>query len=426
MKEYEIRYDTLPNQVRRLEIAIPHAELATCLMLVKTGSRNEITPAEKDITHHSEHFVFDGSKKYPSTYDWALAVDKLGAYHNAGTEREYVEFMINVEAQYTRKALGPMSQLASPIYPINAKKKENRLILREIDSYKDGYEDIVMEMFLGLLYEGTGMANGTLGSKEQILSHTRHDLRKYVDKWYRGGNVLVVTAGRVGRIRNLVEDLFGRLPDGPILPYSGSAGYGEPGLKVKTSETTEEAYFVLGFPGVARSDDRHFAIKVLGAILGGNDHNATSRLYQMIQSQKVSTYDLTTEARASSEVGYFAVQGSAEPRNLSKMLDILRREIFHLADTMTKEEVIRAKKCVRRQLLEDTETTIGVAEKLGIPTLVYDRVETRTQMLKKIDSVMLDDVRRVANEILIPDQERLMIMGPVNDNLKRVRKFNPR
>lgn len=426
MKEYEIRYDSLPNQVRRLEISIPHSELASCVMFVKTGTRNEVLPTEKDITHHSEHIVFDGSKKYPSYHHWAMAVDKLGGYHNGGTEREYVEFLINVEAQYTGKALEPMSELASPLYNRTASAKEKQKILREIDSYKDDLTELTRDLFQGLLYEGTSMERDTLGTKKSILSHTRGDLKSYVDKWYRGGNILVVTAGRVGKIRRVVENLFGQLPEGPIMPYEGTAGYGESRQKVKTIDTTDEAYFVIGVPGVARNDERYFAMRVMAAILGGDDYLATSRMYQNIQSGGTQTYDLTTIFGAESEVGYFAVQGTAKPSGLEKMLEKIRKELYHLSESTTKEEVIRAKRFVRREVLEATETTLGVAETMGIPTLIYDRVETRTQMLKKIEDVKLEDVRRLAESILIPDLERLVVAGPVNENLKRIRKFNPR
>lgn len=425
---YDLNYRSLPNDVRHLEISIPSAKTSACVALVKTGSRNEVTEKEFGLHHLTEHVVYRGTKNFPNYNAWTKAVDGIEAEHDADAEKEYTKYYVFGSSEHTSKALLLVSELLRPTFPSYATRKEKTYIVKqEFPEYSDSIdEEFVSDFFESFLFEGTPLANNGLGSESSVQALTRRDLRRLVEKWYRGANVLIVTAGNIGKIRGLVEEHFGSLAPGPAIPYVGSSGYGEPGKRVFTTNKTDRVHFMLGVPGVSRVGEMYYPLQVISAMLGGSESTGSSRLYQAIQVKNGQAYRLTTKMKAMNDVGYIAAQGAINPRLIGPVLDTIRKQMFNLVQTATKEEVKLAKAFLRGRLKRDFESTLKVAEDVGLPALIFDRVETPSQMIKGINSVRLDDVRRVAEEFLKPELERLVIVGPVNENLKKVGRLSPR
>lgn len=422
--DYDLHYRSLPNDVRHLEISIQNAKNTACLALVKTGSRNENQASEAGLSHLTEHMVYMGTENYEGYSAWAKAVDSLGAEHDATAEKEYTEYYVFSPSEHTEKSIGLISELVKPTFPGKEMRRGKKLVIDEFAKYADDMADVTRELFEAFLYSGTPLAPSSIGDENSVKRLTRRDLRKYVDKWYRGANILVVTAGKIGRIKGFVDECFGDLPSGPMVPYSGHGGYGEPGTKVLTTSKTNEAHFLLGVPGVAMSDERYAVLKVIEVMLGGSESTGSSRLYQKVQIKDAQTYDLSTGFIARSDTGYLAVEGSVNPKYLKEVLATVRREMFKLADTSTKEEVRRAKAFLRGEMKRDFENTLSVGQRIGLPALMYDKVEHPRDLIKRINSVKLDDVRRVAEELLDPDKERLVVVGPINEKLKQIRKID--
>lgn len=428
MKEYEIRYDSLPNKVRTLEIPILGAENTACVAFVKTGSRNENPEKESGISHLLEHVVYHGTKRYRSQEKWSDAVDGLGPYQNADTDYENTRFYIHAGGEYTKDSLKLLGELlARPLLTPEAIKHEKKYIQSEMASEGSVIEDAVRDLFEQLLFEGTALGNPINGNIEILKTHTQRRVQAYKDRWYRGGNILVVVAGKVGRIKGILEDSFGAIPQGPIEPFINPPGYGKSRKDVHTVHTpTDDVHFALGFPGVPLNDPRYYALKVAGAILGGNDSIGGSLLYQNIQTKNGGPYDLKTYLKSGSDFGYLAIQGAVSPVNLEKTLGGVQGEVFKLAENITAKKMENAKRFLVGDLKRGLESTLEVAHTMGIPTLLYDKVVSRSEIVRKIKAVSLDDVKSVANELLKPEEERLLVFGPVNDKLRRARKFNPR
>jgi len=425
--DFDINYRSLSNDVRHLEILIPNAKTSACVALVKTGSQNE-TPGKAGLHHLLEHVAFRGTERFPNYETWTKVASRIEADHDADAEKQYTEFWVFGSSEHTAKNIFLVSQLLKPTFPSSAVKKEKAYIVgSELAEYSDDAEELVEDFFEGFLFEGTALSGNGLGNEKSIKAITRRDLRKVVEKYYRGANVLVVTAGSFSRkIRSLVEECFGSLPEGPSLPYEGASGYGKPGRKVYSTQKTDRAHFMLGFAGVHRAHELYYPLRVLGAMLGGSEYTGSSRLYQAVQLKKGQAYSLSTKIKARDDTGYIAAKGAVDPKVLIPILDTVRRQVYGIVENATKEEVKLAKAFLRGKLKRDFESTLKVAEEVGIPVLISNKIETPREMLKNINAVKLDDIRRVAEELLRPELERLVVVGPVNEKLRKIRKFNPR
>ncbi len=89
----------LPNGLTVLEVPSHDAESVVVDFFVKTGSRSE-TPRENGISHFLEHFLFKGTKKYPSALDISSLVDSIGGEMNANTGKEHTQYYIKAASKY--------------------------------------------------------------------------------------------------------------------------------------------------------------------------------------------------------------------------------------------------------------------------------------------------------------------------------------
>ena len=426
MKEYEIRYRSLPNDVRHLEIMMPERETASCMVLVKTGSRNEIEKGEAGISHALEHKIYLGSRKRSGS-DRGFAVDRLGSNESASTEKEYTQYYINLRYNHLPKALELLSEIfKNPTFPRGVVKIENESIVGEIKDYRDDFQSTVEEEFESLLYNGSEMAEHILGNPRSVKSQSKRDLLNYMNKWYRGKNMMVVLAGNVKRTGKLVEKYFGSLAAGPAPSFEGRAIFGKPDTKVIT-KNTDQAHFVVGVPGLSLGDPEYFTMRAIEVILGGHqvldDRTVqTSKIFTQVRSKRGLAYEISTMTFSGADSGYLIVSGSAQPNNLNKTLDIVRKEMYGLSQSVTREDVAIAKQFLVDFLTTELDTPEKAALLIGVPTLFLDRRIIPSEMFATVDAIDLKKVRSLAERLLIQSEERLVVLGPFDKNLRRVPK----
>lgn len=435
MIEFETSYNKLPNGVRHLQINAPDRDITAVAVHVKTGSRNDHLSSrayvagsyrKPGISHTTEHYVFKGTSKM-SEREMAIKVDKMGANHSANTDKEHTLYYMETASENAPDAVAIMGEVVvSPTFPAKSLKTENGVLVSEISGYKDDEDSTVQEVFESLIFGNSDMGKPILGTERSVKSSKRREIMKYHKEWYRGGNILVVTAGKVRGLRKHVEHHFGKMEEGPITSYKGTAHYGEPGVSVRT-ESTDQAHFILGFPGVSMGDPRYASVQILGSILGGHSFTdlgisiQSSRLYDALRVRRGALYEASATLYSGSDVGYLGVGGNVRPHLFKDVLEIVKTEIFSVSSTVTRQELDRAKEFWRFYFRKKVEGTLDLALLMGLPALILDVIEQPSEMLEKIESVSLRDIRKVADELMRPEEMRLAVLGPFDQDLKRVR-----
>ena len=194
--QFDVNYSKLKNGVRVLTVPMAGVESVTAMILCKTGSRNETLP-QAGISHVLEHMVFKGTTKYPSPMAIAEAVDSIGAEQNAFTSKEYTGYYITSAAQHLGLTLDIQSQmLTAPLLPQDDLNREREVIVEEINMYEDQPMSKANDEFENLMYGGSSMGRMIIGTKETVRSTTSQDLRQYMNRWYRGSNMMIVIAGK--------------------------------------------------------------------------------------------------------------------------------------------------------------------------------------------------------------------------------------
>ena len=78
---------------------------------------------------------------------------------------------------------------------------------------------------------------------------------------------------------------------------------------------TEQAHVVLGMPGLARTDERRWALGVLNTALGGG---MTSRLFQEVREKRGLAYSVYSYTSGFADCGLFGVYAGCRPRQVAR------------------------------------------------------------------------------------------------------------
>lgn len=409
--QFNVNYSKLKNGVRVLTIPMPSVESVTAMVLCKTGSRNEILP-QAGISHVLEHMVFKGTQKYPTPMSIAEAVDSIGAEQNAFTSKEYTGYYITSAAKHLGLTLDIQAEmLTKPRLPQSDLEREREVIVEEINMYEDQPMAMAGELFENLMYDGSSMGRLIIGKKETVRATTSDHLRKYMDRWYRGSNILVVVAGKLNpksEIQKLIEEKFGGMEKGEIDPYETPAIYGEAEAK-HFFKKTEQAHFVMGVPGLSILDPRRYALQMGQIVLGGG---MSSRLFNEIREKRGLAYYVKAELDTNSDCGYLSVRAGVNLEKLAEAMEVVREEMLKLSETITEVELAKAKEYVLGHMPLSLESSMGVAQFFGMRALILDEIRGPEQVRREIERVSLEQVKQVVGEMVSKDKIRSVVVGP--------------
>lgn len=410
--QFDVSYSKLKNGVRVLTVPMPGVESVTAMILCKTGSRNE-TLEQAGISHVLEHMVFKGTAKYPTPMAIAEAVDSIGAEQNAFTSKEYTGYYITSAAKHLGLTLDIQSQmLTTPLLPQDDLNREREVIVEEINMYEDQPMAMASEHFENLMYDGSSMGRLIIGTKETVRATSSDDLRNYMTRWYRGGNMLVVVAGKIESLGSSIEDLvnekFGGIGTGKIDKYETKAKYGKAEAK-HYKKKTEQAHFVMGVPGLSINDPRRYALQMGQVVLGGG---MSSRLFNEIREKRGLAYYVKADLDSNFDCGYLSVRAGVTLDKLPEAMKVVREEMLRLADTITEAELVKAKEYILGHMPLSLEGSMDVAQFYGMRALVLDEIRHPDEIKSKIEKITLNEVKKVLGEIIKEKLIRSVVVGP--------------
>jgi predicted Zn-dependent peptidase len=410
-----VRRTVLPGGLRVVTENVPGVRSAAFGIWVGVGSRDE-TPAQAGAAHYLEHLLFKGTPTR-SAMDISASIDAVGGEMNAFTSKEYTCFYARVLDADLPLAVDVISDLVTSALLRSADVDAERdVILEEIAMRDDDPGDLVHEEFADAMYGATPLGRPILGTVETIEAITPRAIRAFYRNRYTPQNMVVSAAGNVDHatVVRLVRRAFDAagMVGGDELPALHRTGAfrtrGAGDVRVLT-KTTEQANVVLGVPGLARDDDRRFALAVLNAALGGG---MSSRLFQEIREKRGLAYSVFSFASHYADTGMFGVYAGCMPKKVDEVLEISRDELVKVAEHgITAEELHRGKGQVRGGLVLGLEDTGSRMSRIGKAELLAGDLWSTADVLTAIESVTVDDVREVAAGLL-EVAPTLAVIGP--------------
>lgn len=271
--------------------------------------------------------------------------------------------------------------------------------------------EIAAKTFASMAYGEHPYGTVDTGTPESVAALTRDDLLE------AHSNVLVrdrVLVGAVGDITPeqlgaLLDAVLGDLPEsGPMLPPMV-----EPQITGGTTVVefdTPQAVALFGQRGIGVGDDDYFAAVLLNQIIGGGSFE--SRLMQEVREKRGLTYGVYSYLYSRDLANAYMGSVSSANDRIAEAITVIRDQ-WRLAaeEGVTAEELDAAKTYLTGAYplrFDGNSTIAGILVGMQLIGLEPDYVKTRND---RVESVTLEDVKRVAGELMDPDALHFVVVG---------------
>ncbi|MFD7299304.1 M16 family metallopeptidase [Streptomyces sp. NPDC059897] len=413
-----VRKTTLPNGLRIVTETLPSVRSATFGIWAHVGSRDE-TPTLNGATHYLEHLLFKGTKKR-SALDISAAIDAVGGEMNAFTAKEFTCYYARVLDTDLPLAIDVVcDMLTGSLIEEEDVDAERGVILEEIAMTEDDAGDVVHDLFAHTMLGDTPLGRPVLGSVDTINALSRNQITRFYKKHYDPTHLVVAAAGNVdhNKVVRQVRAAFDRAgaPQAlaePVAPRAGRKTLRTAGRMELLGRKTEQAHVILGMPGLARTDDRRWAMGVLNTALGGG---MSSRLFQEVREKRGLAYSVYSYTSGFADCGLFGVYAGCRPSQVHDVLKICRDELDQVArHGISDDEISRAIGQLAGSTVLGLEDTGALMHRIGKSELCWGEQMSVDAMLERISAVTPDEVRAVARDIL-GQRPSLSVIGPLKD-----------
>jgi predicted Zn-dependent peptidase len=377
-----------------------------------TGSADE-RDEQAGISHLLEHMLFRGTERFGSE-EIDQIFDGMGAEINAGTDKEATSLYTRVLDRHIERAFDVMSDMIwAPRF--GELEAEREVVLEEIAMYEDEPQSRVFDLLGEAVFGSHPLGRAVIGTAEVVGSSTREQLAAFHAERYVPGSVVIAAAGSIDH-DSLVEMARAaeakRAGDGPARrDASGEPAPVEFKRRMGFLEKETEQYHVcIGGAGIARDDERRFALRVLEGVLGGT---SSSRLFQEVRERRGLAYSVFSFSSLYARTGEVGVYVGTRPENLTEALAILASELERcVADPASEEELTRSRENLKGRIVLSLESTGARMSRLGASLLNDMPIMEVDEVIDRIDAVGLADVAELAGELFAPTNLSVVGVGP--------------
>src|SRR2546425_840244 len=242
------RVHALPGGARLVVESMPERHSTSVVLMFAGGSRLE-DERLAGVSHFIEHLYFKGTQRRPSSKEIADAIEGVGGFINASTDKELTAYWARVPSEHMGLGLDVLFDIVANSRLDEADiERERMVILEELRMYRDQPQDYVQNLFEELVWPGHALGRDIAGTEESVSRLTRDDILEYADAHYRLPNLVVGVAGSLQEtdsVRSvtaalaLPADLNGVGPATPPPPLN------DPRVQVRHVKT-EQAHICLG------------------------------------------------------------------------------------------------------------------------------------------------------------------------------------
>ena len=402
---------TLPSGVRVVTEAMPSVRSAALGIFIGTGSSMEGGPVA-GWSHLLEHMIFRGTPSYASE-EIDEIFDAMGAELNAGTGKESTSVYSRVLDFQVERAFDVMAEMvAQPLLTADDLANEREIVIEEIAMYEDDPDDLVHDLLADAVFGPHPLGRPVIGTRESVGGADADALRRFHAERYAPSDIVIAAAGAIAHedIVALAERL--RLPASPGAsgPRAPRAPVGLRPARRFLRKDTEQVHLTLGGEGLARDDERRYALRVLDTILGGT---SSSRLFQEVREKRGLAYAVYSFAGHHAGTGQVGIYVGTRPDNAVRAAQVIADELARLReDGIDRREIERARENAKGRAVLALESTSARMNRLGGAVLADLPLLSIDGLIERIDAVSIEDVNALAQELLAPERLSAAGIGP--------------
>jgi len=405
---------TLPNGLKLLVHPDHSAPVISSYVFFRAGSRNEHCGAT-GIAHLFEHMMFNGGKRFgPGVFD--DVIEGNGGNTNGYTTRDFTAYLNN----FPTAALPVVLDLESDriahlaITPQNL-EQERGIVMEErrlrIDNDVDGAmnEALYLHAYVRAPYRWN-----TVGFMEDLKRITLAEAKAYFETYYAPNNAVLVLSGDVepDAALALVRRYFADIPaHSPPPPVDAGEPVQDGERVIMVRKSAELPSVMLGYQAVNASHPDRPAFDVAGKLLAGGESGRLT--LDLVRTHEVAT-GVEADLRWGIDPDLFLIYAQAKPgKTPDELRDRIDEGVAALArGPISDEELARAKRELRMELVKGLKTASGKANQLGYFEVVFGDYKKLFDLEAGWNAVSAADVQRVVGTYLIPSKRTRVVLQP--------------
>ncbi len=249
------------------------------------------------------------------------------------------------------------------------------------------------------------------GTLESVEALTREDLLNAHADVLTRDRIFVGAVGDISadELAEVLDTLLGDLPTGaPDLP--ADVDFGLDGGITVVEYPTPQSVALFGHAGIERDDEDFFEAYVLNYILGGGGFE--SRLMYEVRERRGLTYGIGTYLVPKDHAEMVLGSVASDNNAIAQAIDVIRSEWARMAEEgVTPEELEAAKTYLTGEYplrFDGNGEIAAILVGMQVQGLPADYVINRNDY---VDAVTLEDVNRVAGELLDADALHFVVVG---------------
>ncbi|MCS5666647.1 MAG: insulinase family protein, partial [Dehalococcoidia bacterium] len=365
-----------------------------------------------------------------SSQEIAQAFEFIGSRISADGRREYTLLSAETLTKHWSTALELTADLVlNPSFPNHELERVRREHLTELRRGKDEPNAVAEQLMAGLVFQrDSGYGHPLSGTESSIGALTRDDMVGQFGRDYgpENANLIVVGDISIGEVAKRAESVFGSWRGGSpsvnvqatIAPSNGTATVylvdrpGAPQSVIRAMHTT-----------IPRLHPDYLGLTLMNYAFGGQ---FSARLNQNLRQDKGYSYGYQSHVQWYRGPSLMLAGGSVQTEVTKESVFETLKEFDEVRGgrPISEEELGNAKQSVLRSFPANFERPGAVMGQVlqmvqfGLPD---DYLQT---VRSNVESVTLDDVHRITQELVRPDQLKILVVGDRQQVEKGLRELN--
>ena len=302
--------------------------------------------------------------------------------------------------------------LTAPRFDTEPVERIRRQIQVNLARDAEDPDRIVARTWFDEAFPGHPYGRPVHGTPESVAAIGADDLRAFVAAQIARDRMVIGVVGDITaqRLAALLDATFGALPDAGAALDVARAEPAAAGRVIVVERDIPQSIALFGHAGLARDDPDYYAAYVMNHILGSGGF--TSRLTNEVREKRGLAYGVYSYLSPMDHAALYMGRVATENGTVAESLDIIRAEFARMRDFgVTAAELDDAKTYLTGSFplrLDSNGKIAGLLVGIQLEDLGIDYIDRRNGY---IETVTLDDVNRVARELLTPDDLQVVVVG---------------
>jgi zinc protease len=415
---------------------LPHAAMATEIQVVRSaGGITAWLVQEPSIPLLSVSFSFAGgasldqpSRKGTGNLVSGLLDEGAGPYNSLAFQTRLEELAVRMNFDADRDSFsGSLRTLSAnrdaafellrlalnePHFEAEAVARIRRQILTGLIEAQEDPNAIVAKTWFATAFPDHPYGLPSRGSIETVKAITTEDLRGFMAKALARDRLTIGVVGDISAadLGPLLDKTFGALPASTKIATVPETMPKGAGLLKVVEKSIPQSRVMFGAPGLKRDDPDWYAAYVLNYVLGGGGFS--SRLNEEVREKRGLAYSVYSYLYPLDHAAIHLGGVGTQNQRVEEALKVIKEQIARAGEAgITVDELANAKTFLNGSFplrLTSSGRIARLLRAIQRENLGLDYLERRAVL---INSVTLEDIRRVAKRLLRPENLLIVVVG---------------